>query len=159
VAGARAELTAAIARGEAALPAGPYGWHLDANAMQAALDLAHRWSALARLEAKAGDAAAAEAALERGRALAARLDGAGFGSFGAAAAAALGRHLAATGAEGRALELYRRSLAEAEAAGAEDDALLPLLQAYAELLDGNGRAGEATALYARIGRVSAGDAD
>jgi hypothetical protein len=156
VAAARAGLHEAIERGEAALPPdGPLGWDVDPAAMEAAVELSSRWSALARLEAGAGAAAAAEAAFDRGRALAARLDGAAVGHFGSAADASFGRHLAATGAADRALALYQGALAEAEAAGADDAVLLPLLQAYAELLDARGEAARATALYARIGRLSA----
>jgi len=69
------------------------------------------------------------------------------------ASAALGRFLVRTGAAEGARELYRRSLLEAERGGAEEWAIVPLLHAYAELLDGEGRGEAATELYGRIGRA------
>jgi tetratricopeptide (TPR) repeat protein len=158
VAAARSALREAVAQLEATLPPGPFQWEGDSEAVQAALHLSGVWSALARLEERAGDTAAALAALEHGRELAARLDGGQpWGDFGTSATVALGRHFVRRAETERARELYRSALASAEASGVEDATLVTLLQAYAELLEQGGEEGAASELYARIGRASYAD--
>jgi len=152
VAAARAALEDEIAWSEALLPTGPIVWEAGSEPA-AALVLPHRLVELAALEERAGDGAATLAALERARAISRKLDGGAWGPSATTAAVALGGYLARSGGLDRAREFYREELRAAEAAHSEEWALLPLLQAYAEVLEQSGRSREATEVFARIGRA------
>jgi tetratricopeptide (TPR) repeat protein len=154
VAGARGELRAEIERLEANLPAAPIDWtHLSAD-QQRAVQVPSYWSALAAVEERAGDPAAALAAYQNEVAVSSELDGgASWGTFTADAASEMLDYLVRSGDEARARDFYRTTLGAAEAAGASEEELVPLLEPYAELLEARGHKKEAAEIYARIGRL------
>jgi hypothetical protein len=154
VGGAREVLRAAIRELEAGIAADPVGRDPLSTAQADAFLVQSHWRSLADLEERAGEREAARAALMRMRELGRVLGGGNApGELAFGATAALGRFLVRSGDASAARELYRSSLREAEQAAAEEWTLVPLLRAYAELLEAEGAGDAATGLYARIGRA------